>query len=427
MAKQLIIQLFILRSTFSSGLTTPNSELYFQQMQNLLKTKNHDQTVFKLHKLKYPTAPRCNDGSFSGYYLQKSNSKNWIIYLQGGLFCFDSVTCRMRLKNSPDLTSSKYWSDSKEFQGILSNYPKVSPFWNYNKVYIPYCSSDMWLGHGSSLSNFQFNGASILKAVFTELKLLHGMVSTHGITLSGTSAGAIGAVLNLNSLPSVPEKLILDSGWYLKNDEDRNSLDKMFDLLEVRENYRGCKNSQDCLYAPDLLLNQVKNGKNFRNKDLRVLVVQFQYDTIQYGLDERLRNTDFVNYIKQQPVKIKRSFFGVKNIPGLKISVFSPACEYHGLLESNSGIRKLMIGKNNLKKVIKSCFGKKECKVIDQCSFPNCNPTCPYWQDNGFIQNPETLKRLGINLRKMAKKNGFKNVKKMLYDIGGVGGKKKSD
>ena len=54
-----------------------DNELYLQQMRNLLETPAKQ---FQLHKLKYPTAPRCNDGSPSGYYLQKSNSKNWIIY-----------------------------------------------------------------------------------------------------------------------------------------------------------------------------------------------------------------------------------------------------------------------------------------------------------------------------------------------------------
>ena len=387
-----------------------SSEKYLQQMQNLLDSPKS----FNLHKLSYPTAPRCNDGSASGYYLQKSASKHWIIYLQGGLFCFDSLTCSMRLKNSPDLTSSKFWPKTKEINGVLSNFPKISPFWNYNKVFIPYCSSDMWLGHGNRLSsgrtNFQFNGANILKAIFTELKLLHGMDSGK-LVVSGTSAGAIGAVLNLNNLPVQPQKLILDSGWYLKNDENINSLDKMFTLLDVQKNYPQCRNSKNCLYAPDLLT---------YNRKLQILVVQFQYDTIQSGLDESLKNKDFVNYIRQQPVKIKRSF------TGLGVSVFSPACEFHGLLESNEGMRKLTIGKYSLKTVIKSCFLKsKNCKLIDRCSFPNCNPTCPYYQENGFIQTPETLKKLGINLHKMARKNGFKSVKRMLYDISSIGSKKK--
>ena len=109
----------------------------------------------------------------------------------------------------------------------------------------------MWLGHGNRLAsdttNFQFNGANILKAIFTELKIMHGMDGGK-LTVAGTSAGAVGAVLNLNSLPAGVGKLILDSGWYLKNDEDRNSLDKMFNLLEVGNNYRGCRGSNECLY-----------------------------------------------------------------------------------------------------------------------------------------------------------------------------------
>jgi hypothetical protein len=54
----------------------------------------------------------CNDGSPAGYYLRKSlfNSKTWIILLEGGNFCNDVSSCQERLKNSPNLASSKQWN-----------------------------------------------------------------------------------------------------------------------------------------------------------------------------------------------------------------------------------------------------------------------------------------------------------------------------
>jgi len=50
----------------------------------------------------------CNDGSIANYYIRKSkiNSKTWIILLDGGYFCYDSVTCKQRSLNSHNLTSS---------------------------------------------------------------------------------------------------------------------------------------------------------------------------------------------------------------------------------------------------------------------------------------------------------------------------------
>ena len=48
----------------------------------------------------------CNDGSPASYYLRKTKSKTWIILLEGGYFCYDTLTCQQRLHNSPQLTSS---------------------------------------------------------------------------------------------------------------------------------------------------------------------------------------------------------------------------------------------------------------------------------------------------------------------------------
>jgi hypothetical protein len=63
----------------------------------------------------------CNDGTVANYYIRKSktNSKTWIILLDGGYFCYDSVTCKQRSLNSFNLTSS---SESRVFK--FGNYLK---------------------------------------------------------------------------------------------------------------------------------------------------------------------------------------------------------------------------------------------------------------------------------------------------------------
>jgi hypothetical protein len=60
----------------------------------------------------------CNDGTHASYYIKnsKTKSKVWIILLEGGFFCYDSITCKQRSLNSKNLTSStglKYYKIGK--------------------------------------------------------------------------------------------------------------------------------------------------------------------------------------------------------------------------------------------------------------------------------------------------------------------------
>jgi hypothetical protein len=78
----------------------------------------HSNQPMKLYLLNNKDA-LCNDGTPAGYYIRKSisESKTWIIMLEGGYFCNDIETCTQRQINSPSLTSSASWSEHKK--GIL--------------------------------------------------------------------------------------------------------------------------------------------------------------------------------------------------------------------------------------------------------------------------------------------------------------------
>jgi len=113
-------------------------------------TTNNDenQRKFKRISLKGENAALCNDGSIASYYLRLSNdnnnsnnnNKSWIILLEGGYFCYNSLTCRQRLINSPHLmttTTTKSRQHKNNFNGILSSSQKVNKYWHTaNHVYV---------------------------------------------------------------------------------------------------------------------------------------------------------------------------------------------------------------------------------------------------------------------------------------------------
>ncbi len=91
----------------------------------------------------------CNDGSPAGYYWRAgaNNSSAWIVFLEGGAWCYDQQTCLDRSNFAFDLTSSINYAPSIVRAGIFSS--SDPRFGNANMVYVKYCSSD---GHGEGAS-----------------------------------------------------------------------------------------------------------------------------------------------------------------------------------------------------------------------------------------------------------------------------------
>ncbi|XP_013422007.1 palmitoleoyl-protein carboxylesterase notum1 isoform X2 [Lingula anatina] len=173
----------------------------------------------------------CNDGSPAGYYIRQSyGSKRWIVYLEGGGYCFDQLSCHGRWLNSRKLMSSNEWPETKEGTGILSWHPEENPyFYHANIVYVPYCSSDSWSGHkmASGKGEFSFLGSLIVQEVIKDLlNMSDGLSDGNKLYLAGSSAGGTGVLLNLDSVadlvhqkaPNIEVRGIADSGWFLDNE-----------------------------------------------------------------------------------------------------------------------------------------------------------------------------------------------------------------
>lgn len=57
----------------------------------------------------------CNDGSQAGFYLRRSlKSKRWVIFLEGGWYCFDLKSCRARWMRLRHLMTSSQWPETRD-------------------------------------------------------------------------------------------------------------------------------------------------------------------------------------------------------------------------------------------------------------------------------------------------------------------------
>lgn len=82
----------------------------------------------------------CNDGSGGGYYFsqgsQAAGPSLWLIYLEGGLWCWSEETCVERNASTPFEMSSSGWPFTQSLEGIFDDDASLNPWAGANMVYI---------------------------------------------------------------------------------------------------------------------------------------------------------------------------------------------------------------------------------------------------------------------------------------------------
>uniref|UniRef100_A0A1A7WGK3 Notum pectinacetylesterase 1a n=3 Tax=Iconisemion striatum TaxID=60296 RepID=A0A1A7WGK3_9TELE len=411
----------------------------------------------KLHLLKNVSAT-CNDGSPAGFYIKESKgSRRWLMFLEGGWYCFNKQTCDSRYETMRSLMSSTKWPQTRRGTGILSPQPEENPYWwNANMVFIPYCSSDVWSGASSKTnqSDYAFMGSQIIREVVNEL-MTKGLQNAKVLLLAGSSAGGTGVLLNVDQVAEQLEseghrgvhvRGLVDSGWFLDNKQYKST---------------DCLNTISC--AP---IEAIKRGirywdgvvpescrqahvgeewncffgyKIYSTLKSPVFVVQWLFDEAQLTVDNILLTGHPVHegqwrYIQNLGQELRSTLGDVQ-------AMFAPACLSHELItrtywmdiqvKGTSLPRALHCWDRSLqnKLHINSSHGNhshlkhkpppiRGCPVhlIDGCPWPHCNPTCPTIRDQLTGQEMgvmQFLKHLGFDVKKMAQQQGM-DPKKLL-------------
>ena len=153
-----------------------------------------------LHKSSWPHA-RCLDGSHAAYYARlalahSSAPRSWVIQLGGGGQCWDRDSCQEVKKTY--YGSSAAWSETYDGNTFVSADRKLSPFADWNHVFVPHCGSDQHLGTAGYVHEWDavFSGRHIVDAVIGDLSARHGLQKADVLLFAGLSAGGI-AVNNL--------------------------------------------------------------------------------------------------------------------------------------------------------------------------------------------------------------------------------------
>lgn len=145
---------------------------------------------------------RCMDGSKGAYYISKGDPEKFVIHLQGGGECVDSVACGKKVHSS--LGSSKYFSETFNGYQLISAQTENAILFNWTRIFVPYCSQDLHSGTRTTVSNstfgYYFSGHHIFASVVKNLISIERLGKASDVVLTGGSAGGIGVWINIDYL-----------------------------------------------------------------------------------------------------------------------------------------------------------------------------------------------------------------------------------
>ncbi|XP_043319643.1 palmitoleoyl-protein carboxylesterase NOTUM isoform X2 [Cervus elaphus] len=344
----------------------------------------------RLHLL-LNTSVTCNDGSPAGYYLKESKgSRRWLLFLEGGWYCFNRENCDSRYDTMRRLMSSKDWPRTRTGTGILSSQPEENPhWWNANMV-----------------------------------------------------AGGTGVLLNVDRVaeqleelgyPAIQVRGLADSGWFLDNKQYRRT--DCIDTITCAPTEairRGIRYWNGVV--PERCRRQFKEGEEWNcffgykvYPTLRcpVFVVQWLFDEAQLTVDNVHLTGQPVQegqwlYIQNLGRELRNT---LKDVP----ASFAPACLSHEIIirshwtdvqvKGTSLPRALHCWDRSLHDSHKASKAPlKGCPIhlVDSCPWPHCNPSCPTIRDQFTGQEmnvAQFLMHMGFDVQTVAQQQGLEPSK----------------
>lgn len=160
----------------------------------------------------------CRDGSEAAYYLKREVfDKRLLIYLAGGGACFNPLTC----SQNPSRVGDQFPDNAGIFAEREDN-----PFRDFNVMYVPYCTGDVFVGSRSDVRVPGVNGVQQFVGRLNLEKFLDQvqkqLPDLELVVLSGSSAGGFGTIFQMPKVverwPDTPVTMLNDSGVPLEDE-----------------------------------------------------------------------------------------------------------------------------------------------------------------------------------------------------------------
>ena len=299
---------------------------------------------------------------------------------------------------------------------ILSEDQEENPaFWDYHHVYLPYCTSDFWVGSGQpdvvqteqplstagaerqirgGVQPFYFAGSKVLQSVIMTLQ--QELSASTEVVIAGSSAGGIGGIqfaATLQSVfPALNVRLLIDSAWgadlsVLYAGSSNSAPVRDFSLYNMTDEAMYCVLNAACAVQ-----------RLSPTTDLMVINSLYDIYVASTELEDQpmLGSTALFSKISTYGGAAQMAMVqGLLRFP--RFSMFLPACMQHVFLPATSrdlftvsipgfemdvvrGIwNEVVVGNTPLRQAIHAWGGNQGevVRLVDACSVPGCNPTCP--------------------------------------------------
>eukprot|EP00435_Cladocopium_sp_Y103_P011005 s3901_g2.t2 len=305
----------------------------------------------------------------------------------GGGDCSTKDSCDERSRNQFRMSSAQL-EDVIHLDGIFSDSEQQNPFFaSSTRVFVPYCSSDSWLGRRTEkVHGYYFQGAQILTAVLQELRPL--LRQARLVVLGGCSAGGRGAFYNLDRLCAMlPEtstlcRGLLDAAWWLPDAGPlEDGAQRGVELWQAELTpCEGNASSHLCLFGPTWAphvrtpyLVHEEQFDHFLLGNRGVHRPVFSWSDHAWQTAERLRQA-------------MRKSWEDTQLPGTSLA-FSGACTDHCFAESAAywNVKVNGVSMEQLARQWLSEGGsatptatRTATSVIETCEIPNCSAGCPF-------------------------------------------------
>lgn len=345
-----------------------------------------------------------NDGSPQVFYFQPGlDATLWVIGLEGGWWCYNEVTCQERWNGDRALMSTVNMSETASPSSLWD--PSFSnPFGAGNMVYMPYVTSDGFMGNASAEANnmtWQFRGRPALTAVvedlfrgFTMGNVTYQVPQGASVVFTGYSAGGFGTLMNTNYVgqlvaaycPLCTFHSVPDSGLFIGSVPDP--------LRSMAE----CNDSvETCSYADEIqIAHQVWGADPFLDPtcalelqalgqptwhclfgEIAALYVREKIFVIQYMFDAaELLADDGLDFLNATELTLAEELALAKKALFQKFPSFLPACLGHCMATPHA-LDTLTIRDVSLKSAISLWYALgDQTSYIDSCSTPECRSGC---------------------------------------------------
>jgi hypothetical protein len=167
----------------------------------------------------------CRDGSATGIGVNLNpNSKQLMIYLEGGGACFNAATCALNPATFGMSEFTSRLSGTAGDQGIFNRADTANAVADWNFIYVPFCTGDIHAGNNPNATIAGVTGLQQFVGYANVTRYLARIVPTFpGLTkvlLTGISAGGFGAAANYpqtaRAFGSVPVYELDDSGPFME-------------------------------------------------------------------------------------------------------------------------------------------------------------------------------------------------------------------